>query len=117
MGTSFVEYKEKGFWTRDSFLESWLTAMLEELKKLPAMEPWHQSLAEHWSLQVKIDGGWMSVNLDEFAATPERVSFLIALANKALERAGPSGRRTGELFIELLEGKLKTTVSSPIDYL
>jgi len=24
MGTSFVEYKELGFWSRDSFLASWL---------------------------------------------------------------------------------------------
>jgi hypothetical protein len=32
MGTSFVEYKGFGFWTRDSFLESWLTTLLDEMR-------------------------------------------------------------------------------------
>jgi hypothetical protein len=117
MGTSFVKYKEFGFWTRDSFLEGWLTNLLDEMQKLPALEPWQEALREHWHVQATIDGGVMSLNLDEFLTDPKRTNFLLTLAKAAIERSQPLSHRTGELFIDLLMGKLKTTVSSPIDYL
>jgi hypothetical protein len=117
MATSFVGYKNYGYWTRDSFLESWLTTLLEEMTKLPALEPWQKSLIEHWKIQTTIDGGCMAVDLDEFLSEPSRQEFLLSLAKRSLPSSKPVGRRTGELFVELLEGKLKTTVSSPLDYL
>lgn len=117
MGTSFVDYQGFGFWTRDNFLESWLNTLLGELQKLPTLEPWHESLIEHWRVQATIDGGVMSLGLDEFLKDGTRRDFMLSLAEGALERSEPIGHRTGELFVELLAGKLKTTVSSPIDYL
>jgi hypothetical protein len=117
MGTSFVEYKGFGFWTRDNFLESWLTTLLDEMRKLPKPEPWQESLMEHWRVQATIDGGVMAVGLNDFLTDSPRKDFLLSLAQGALTRSDPMGHRTGELFIDLLAGKLKTTVSSPIDYL
>jgi hypothetical protein len=117
MGTSFVEYKGFGFWTRDSFLESWLTTMLDEMRKLPFREPWQESLMEHWRVQAIINGGVMSVDLDKFLTDTAREDFLLSLSKEALGQSQPLGHRTGELFVDLLAGKLKTTASSPIDYL
>jgi hypothetical protein len=117
MGTSFVKYKGFGFWTRDSFLASWLTTLLDEMRKLPTREPWQESLMDHWRVQATIDGGVMSVGLDDFLTETTRTDFLLSLAKGALGRSDPLGHRTGELFVDLLAGKLKTTVSSPIDYL
>jgi hypothetical protein len=117
MGTSYVEYKGYGFWSRDSFLESWLTTLLDEMRKLQTLEPWQKSLMEHWRSQAAIDGGCISVSLDEFLTESQRKDFLLSLAKGALESSNPLGHRTGELFIDLLAGKLRTTVSSPIDYL
>jgi|GEM_PF-2540362 len=117
MGTSFVEYKEFGFWTRDDFLESWLTTLMEEMQKLPSLEPWQEAMKEHWRVQAIIDGGVMSVGLDDFLTDSSRKDFVLSLARGALPRSVPIAHRTGELFIDLLAGKLKTTVSSPIDYL
>jgi hypothetical protein len=117
MGTSFVKYKGFGFWSRDSFLESWLKTMLVEMGKLPALEPWLESLMEHWRTQAIVDGGCMSLELDEFLTDNTRHAFLLSLAEGALGLSNPLGHRTGELFIDLLAGKLKTTDSSPIDYL
>jgi hypothetical protein len=117
MGTSFVEYKEYGYWTRDSFLETWLTTLLEEMRKLPELEPWQKSLMEHWQVQATVDGGCMALGLDKFLLDASRLRFVLSLARRALQLSKPVGRRTGELFVELLEGKLNTTVSSPIDYL
>jgi hypothetical protein len=117
MGTSFVEYKGFGFWTRDSFLESWLTTLLDEMRKMSALEPWQESLMEHWRNQAAIHGGCMSVGLDEFLTDSPKKDFLLSLAKGVLDHSTLLGHRTGELFIDLLEGKLKTTDASPIDYL
>jgi hypothetical protein len=116
MGTSFVKYKDFGFWSPDSFLESWLVTLLDEMRKLTVREPWQESLMEHWRIQASIDGGLMSVGLDEFLISDERRDFLVSLAHNALQRSNGNARRTGELFAALLMGKLRTIASSPIDY-
>ncbi len=66
MGTSFVEYKGFGFWTRDRYLEKWLSAIIELIQRMPTREPWQDSLMEHWQKQAQIHGGVMSTDLDEY---------------------------------------------------
>jgi hypothetical protein len=116
MGTSFVEYKGFGFWTRDSYLERWLSAIIEQIRQMPVREPWQDSLMEHWRGQAQIDGGIMSIHLDEFLTDEQRRAHVLSLASDALQHCDAEGKRTGELFIELLEGRLRTTDASPIDY-
>jgi hypothetical protein len=117
VGTSFVEYKGFGFWSRDSFLEAWLNTLLDEIQKLPTTGQWQESLIEHWRTQASIHGGCMSIGLDEFLTDIKKRDFVLSVSRKALEHSNSLGRRTGELFIDLLKGSLTTTVSSPIDYL
>jgi hypothetical protein len=117
VGTSFVEYKGFGFWSRDNFLEAWLNTLLDEMQKLPTREEWQESLMEHWRSQRSIDGGCMSIGLDEFLTDIAKRDFVLSVSRKVLEHSSSLGRRTGELFIDLLEGELTTTASSPIDYL
>jgi len=117
MGTSYVEYKGYGFWSRDSFLECWITTLLDQMQRPPALEPWQESLAEHWRIQAYIDGGCMSLNLDGFLSDSTRREIVLSVSEQALPRCPELGRRTGELFIALLSGLLRTTASSPIDYL
>jgi hypothetical protein len=117
MPTSFVEYRGFGFWTRDHHLQAWILAVLREAGELPKLESWEESLKDHWLLQVEIDGGMMALHLDEYAPNETRRETLLCLARKALKNSSPEGRRTGELFIDLLEGKVSTGISSPTDYL
>ena len=117
MGTSFVEYKKVGFWSRDSFLASWLGTLMGEMQRLPVLEPWQESLMDHWQAQSTADGGVMWLGLDEFLNDDERRDCILSMAYSALPRSDEKARRTGELFVALLAGKLRTTPSSPIDYL
>ena len=117
MGTSFIKYKGFGFWSRDSFIESWLTTLIAEMRKLHDLKTWQQELMEHWKIQATIDAGCMSLRLDEFLIDESREKSMLSLAKQALNSSEPLGRETGELFIKLLEGHLQTNVSSPIDYL
>ena len=117
MGTSYVAYKGFGFWSRDAFLESWLKTLLTEMGTLSARQPWQDDLMKYWSIQSQVDGGVMSLGLDEFLTDVPREEFVLRTAKQALRHSEPAARRTAELFIRLLEGKLTTTVRSPIDYL
>ena len=117
MGTSYIDYKGFGFWSRDSFIESWLTTLIAEMEKVQAREPSQQALMEHWHIQAQIDGGWICVGLDDFLTDKSREQFILSLAKQALPLTKPLGSQTGELFIKLLEGQLRTNESSPIDYL
>jgi hypothetical protein len=117
MGTSYIEYKGYGFWSRDSFIESWLLTLLAGMQKLPSLEQWQKALMDHWRIQASIDGGCIGVGLDDFLTDKQKEQFVISLAKQALPFSRPLGRQTGELFIKLLEGQLRTNVSSPIEYL
>ena len=117
MGTSFVEFGGFGFWARDAVLDSWLTTLVDELETLPTLKPWQESLARYWREQATIDAGCMSIGLDDFITDNERKAIVLSFARIALARTDPDVRRTAILFIDLLDGKLNTTVSSPIAYL
>ncbi len=117
MGTSLVECGEFGFWTRDSYLANWLAALMDELRKTSKPEPWQESLMEHWRVQIKVDGGCMSAGLNEFLTDSHRRDSLVSISKAVLRNCEPFTKRTGELFVALLLGTLKTTASSPIDYL
>jgi len=117
MGTSFVQYNGFGFWARDAVLGDWLTSLSNELEQLPQIEPWQASLAKHWREQSTIDAGCISVDLDNFITNEAKKAALLSVARIAIAHSDSSTHRTGELFIDLLEGRLKTTASSPIDYL
>jgi hypothetical protein len=117
MGTSYIKYKGFGFWSRDTFVESWLLTLLAEMEKLPATETWQKELMEHWRIQAPIDGGCIWVGLDDFLTDQSKEELILSAAKQALPLAQPLGCETGELFIKLLEGRLRTKESSPIDYL
>ena len=117
MGTSYVKYRGFGFWSRDSFLEAWLSALIDEMRKTPNREGWQQSLLEKWEAQSQIGGGVIYVGLDEFLTDESKKEVLLAWSREALPRTAKKAQRTGELFMALLRGELTTTESSPINYL
>src|SRR5580658_3811354 len=99
MGSSYVEYKRFGFWARDNSPGCWLTAMLDEMGKVRKRQPWQETLRNHWQIQAVVDGGCISVGLDDFVIDDAREKFLLSVAKGALEHCKPLGHRTGQLFI------------------
>jgi hypothetical protein len=117
MGTSYIEYKGFGFWSRDNFIESWIATLIDEIRMSTAPELWQDVLIQNWEAQVQIDGGSISLDLDELLSDEMRRDRVRHLAEQAVNRATGSARRTGELFVALLAGNLRTDASSPINYL
>src|SRR5262245_61747452 len=100
MGNSYIEYKGFGFWSRDSFIESWLNTLVTEMEKLPDVEPWQKALMEHWRVQATIDAGCIWVGLDDFLTDKAREERILSMAKQALPFAEALGHETGELFVK-----------------
>src|SRR5580698_7304644 len=106
MGTSYVEYKQHGFWSHDSFLGDWIKAIMLEVQSTAVGEPWLGSLADHWRVQAEIDGGCMSLGLDEFLDDERKRDLILSFAQRAVQHCSDRSRRTGQLFVDLLSGRL-----------
>ena len=104
MGTSFVEYKEFGFGSRDSFLASWLGTLLDEMQRLPVREAWQKSLMEHWQDQSTIDGRVMRLELDELLLNDERRNCILSMAQSALQRCDEKARRQANCLLPFSRG-------------
>ena len=118
MGRSFVRFKDYGFWTRDELLLDWLVAALTVIDKMQSPEAWQIEIG------MKLDDaitrgfpGGINPKLDVLLTGEDRINFMTGLSKKIGESStDPKMRRLSELFIDLIEGRLKTTSSSAIDY-
>ena len=118
MGRSFICFKQHGFWTRDDVLLDWLGAALALIEKIDPPRAWQVEIAKSLenTIIVGFPGG-IKPELDAFLTDDERIEFMIDLSTMiGYSPKKPKMKRLSELFIALIEGKLKTTVSSPIDY-
>lgn len=118
MGRSFVCFKEHGFWTRDEYLLDWLMAALTEINQMEKPQAWQIAVGREWDEAI-LSGfpGGINPRLDKLLTNEHRVQFVIGLSRKIKESTiDPKVKRLAELFADLIEGKLKTTVSSAIDY-
>jgi hypothetical protein len=134
VGSSFVEYRGAGFWSRNYSIELWMYLLAQEARRLKEPPEWLVAAADDWHHQATVNMmGCVSPDLDEHATTPERVALLLRLAEHALatlrkrgavlsedwlnslELGGPEVRferdlptevftRVGEAFIRLLRG-------------
>lgn len=124
VGSSFTEFRERGFWARDGLVELWLDALAECVP--PDAPGWLREAGDHWREQARAGFmGCIDAGLDEFLTTPDRVTAALRLveATRAqLERLdGDRGvppehlRQIGEAFEALLRGDLDTeAAASPV---
>ncbi|QBD77368.1 hypothetical protein EPA93_15745 [Ktedonosporobacter rubrisoli] len=85
MGTSFVEYKGKGFWAPDLYLAIWLGALIEVIGHLSSPSEWLVRAQRDWHLQAVLGStGTVSASLDKLVTTDEQTRILLALSEQAL---------------------------------
>ena len=92
MGTSFVRFRTKGFWARDSGLEVWLHFLAAEIDRLPTPSLWQRQLRDHWYQQAQSGAvGSLWAGLDELVTTHEQVVAVIQLCQAALQSLASYG--------------------------
>ena len=119
MSTSFVEYRGRGFWSWDGYLEPLLALLADEIGSSPG-RPWLSELRDHWRSQSSgVFSAWVHPNLDEYVTSEERLETVIALIGAVTSRPGIPRelKETGRLMESLLKGEITMDESSPLDYM
>lgn len=119
MGSSFVEYHGRGFWSWDGYLEHLLFLLANGIGPSPE-ESWLNDLRDHWQSQASgVFGGWIHPQLDEYITSEERLKVILKLIDGVLSRPGvpEEAGKTAELMRSLLVGQITTDASSPLDYM
>ncbi len=108
MGTTFVQYRERGFWMRDGVLELWLRLLALHLEEPSASRPRAGPIREGWLLASRgYFTGCVPVRLDEATDTTEGEALVrgaIASLLASLARA-PAGLDRGTLNLLGIEGE------------
>ena|SRR3989442_4469572 len=119
MGTSFVEYRGRGFWSWDGYLEHVLFLLVEAIGPSP-QESWLNEVRDHWREQSSgTFSGWIHPNLDEYVRSEDRRSVILSLIDEVRSRRDvtPEAAETTEFFKRLILGEITTDAASPLDYM
>lgn len=119
MSTSFVEYRGRGFWSWDGYLEHVLALLADRIGSSPNQE-WLEELRDHWRAQSSgAFRGWIHPKLDDFVTSDERREKVLALLESITSQHGftREAEQTVRLLEALLLGQLKTEASSPLEYM
>lgn len=83
MAKSFVDFKEYGFWSHDSFLEVWVFYFVNEIERLDSVPPWLQELKKQW-LSMATAGmlGTVELSLNDYITDEKGKFTLLELAKK-----------------------------------
>jgi hypothetical protein len=119
VGSSFISYRGRGFWSHDAFIESFLARLAEASVSLGPSD-WVHAAAAHWRLQASGNfGGWVHPLFDEHLVDDDRRIAVLGLVSSIRARPDvtPELVQTCELMECLLKGDLQTDASSPLDYM
>lgn len=119
MSTSFVEFRGRGFWSWDRYLEHVLALLADGIGSSPD-EEWLRDLRDHWRAQSSGDfRSLIDADLDEFVVSDERRNAVLTLLKRVAAQPDLTleAEQTMRLFELLLRGELQTDDSSPLDYM
>jgi hypothetical protein len=88
VGSSYLEYRDAGFWVRDYQAEVWLYLLAQQARAMADAPPWLAAAASDWHTQATVGFmGCVSSRLDEhLQADPGRVAVAIDLSERAFQR-------------------------------
>lgn len=88
MGSSYLDYRESGFWVRDDQAEVWLYLLALQAESVPAAPAWLVDARADWKTEATAGGmGCVSSGLDDHVgAEPDRVAVVLGLSERVLRQ-------------------------------
>lgn len=87
MGSTFVEFRNRGFEASDATIEIWLLLLVDEIDKVTNPSDWLKGVREEWHLQATAGFGFgVMPDLDNVVTSTERRDVILGLSSKAMER-------------------------------
>ncbi|WP_089371856.1 hypothetical protein [Dokdonia pacifica] len=92
MASSFIEFKDYGFWAKDGFVEAMQNCLINEIEVTEFdSSSWIIKYKEELALQsLPLIYGGMSMSLDEFLIDKERKELIVKLINKIIKKISSS---------------------------
>ncbi len=93
MGSSFTDYRGRGFWARDADVELWLNELVAAVDDSADAPAWLREARDWWWIQATVGlTGCVSIGMDEhLAGAPDRESLFLKLVRRADERVSSYG--------------------------
>ncbi|GIK37925.1 MAG: hypothetical protein BroJett011_17580 [Chloroflexota bacterium] len=103
MGTSFIDFKDYGFWARDPTLEVWLYWLVQEIDKLDSLPEWLKEAREEWYIQATLGlVGSINPQFDDYLLTQERVNLVLLLCERVLQWLEEQGEYLSKEYLNSL---------------
>ncbi len=117
MGSSFTEFRGKGFWSHDRLLEAWLRVLSLQLGEDADVPGWQHDVRDKWLL-VSSGGmvGCIPPCLDEFITDEERVSVILRTSLTTIQSLRAFGEYVPATFLNALGFSEKYTSDLPIQW-
>jgi hypothetical protein len=92
MGSSYVRYRDLGFWARDGQLDTWLALLGTAALGWSPPSEWLNELANDWLEQARLSlSGCISCSLDEYLVSEDRRVVVLTLAEACVDRLSAGG--------------------------
>jgi hypothetical protein len=86
MGSSFTQFREKGFWSRDGLLEAWLRVVSLHMDTEAHNPGWQHDLRDNWLLvSAGLFPGCISPSLDDFLTDTDRIAAILRASDRAIQ--------------------------------
>jgi hypothetical protein len=103
MGSSFTEFRGKGFWSHDFLLEAWLRILSLHLGDEVYQPGWQHDLRDEWLLKsAGFFGGCISPSLDDFLTDAQRVEVVLGASKRCIEKLRAFGDYVPAAFLNSL---------------
>jgi hypothetical protein len=103
MGSSYTEFRDKGFWSYDGLLEVWLRLLSLHFKGDVYTPGWQQDLRDHWLWCSGVGiNGCIVAALDEFLTDEERIGIVIEASDRCAKNVKAFGKSIPAVTLNLL---------------
>jgi len=117
MGSSFTEFRGRGFWSQDPLLEAWLRILSLHLDDEVHKPGWHHDLRDKWLLvSAGYFNGCISPSLDNFLTDEQRVKAILGASKRCIERLRVFGDFVPATFLNSLGFKESFGGDLPIEW-
>jgi hypothetical protein len=103
MGSSYTEFRGKGFWSRDHLLEAWLRTLTLQMGDDVYQPGWQHELRDYWwSISGGCFQGCIWASLDDFLADGDRVAFILRASERSIESLRAFGPYVPAAFLNAI---------------
>lgn len=103
MGSSFIDFRDYGFWAWDGAVEVWLYLLVQEIDKLESIPDWLKEARDHWLLQATVGFvGWIHPQLDNYLVSQDRINLVVTLSEHVLKWLSDQGEYVAQKYLNSL---------------